>query len=238
MSEKPLLLSPAKFGVPVERFSPAEYLRWAAIAIGLLMVLVGAADAVSRLAKFALGEQSAFTAFGPAAAINVFGADGAAANPFFQARATTTPITPARLSIPALGIMAAVEQVGTKADGSMGTPTNFADVAWYELGSRPGEEGNAVIAGHVNNALTKAGVFEHLSELHIGDSVIIEDASGKALQYRVSETAQYMTGEAPVAAIFSRTGPSQLALITCDGDWVPSEHSFNKRLVVIARLAE
>lgn len=216
-------------------FTLAEYLRFAAIGVGLFVVLVGAANVTSRLATFAFGEQAGFAAFAPAA---VLGVGGAMNDPFFQAQATTTAIVPAHLEIPTLGVSASVEQVGNKADGSMGTPTNFTNVAWYELGSRPGEEGNAVIDGHVNNALTKAGVFEHLSELRVGDAVSVSDVSGKTLNYRISQTSTYATNEAPLEDIFSRSGASQLVLITCDGDWIPSEHSFDKRLVVVAQLAQ
>ena len=118
----------------------------------------------------------------------------------------------------------------------MATPHDFSSVGWYSLGVHPGGAGNAVMAGHVNNALTKAGVFEHLSDMHVGDTVRIADAQGKTLTYVVTETASYATTDAPVADIFATGGPSQLVLITCDGDWDGAAHSFTKRFVVYARL--
>ena len=143
-------------------------------------------------------------------------------------------IVPAVLKIPAIGVSAHIEQVGKKADGSMGTPQNFDDVSWYELGGKPGDVGNAVFAGHVNNALTKAGVFEHLDQVKVGDYVVVEDSQGRAVAYKVKSVTDYAADTDPSGDLFASTGPSQLVIITCDGNWVPANKSFDKRLVVIA----
>jgi LPXTG-site transpeptidase (sortase) family protein len=110
----------------------------------------------------------------------------------------------------------------------------MTDTAWYKDGSRPGQAGNAVFAGHVNNALTTSGVFGHLNQVHLGDYVTVADQEGKTLVYKVTALDQYPADEAPVASIFAKTGPSQLVLITCDGEWVPAEKTFDKRLVITA----
>jgi len=230
MPEKPLRLPSAKSGVLLP--PPSSKTRWLQLilaAVGIMVVLVGAADAASRAAHAAFGDQASLIAFGPAAAI-----DSASINTTVVS--STTPLTPAILSIPSIGLRAPVEQVGNKADGTMGTPKNFTDVAWYALGPKPGQSGSAVIDGHVNNALTTAGVFQHLSQVHSGDVVSVSDSAGRTLQYHVVKVAQYDTNSAPVAEIFTTQGPSQLVLITCAGDWIASAHSFDKRLVVYAQL--
>jgi len=219
MQENHLLLQSAKSGVLVVSAHErrAYYLRLAVVAVGVLCVLVGAADATSRLVNN-MGPDAAFLAFAPAAAINNF------------------PIVPARLKIPSLGVNAKVESVGIKDDGAMATPSNFDNVAWYSLGAKPGAQGSAVIAGHVNNALLKSGVFERLSQIKNGDYITVEDSAGKALVYKVSSVEEYQP-DAPTDALFATTGPSLLVLITCDGEWVPSARSYDKRLVVIAEPA-
>jgi len=116
----------------------------------------------------------------------------------------------------------------------MATPTDFADVAWYAPGGRPGGTGNAVFAGHVNNALTTAGVFAHLKQVNLGDYVTVSDKDGYTIVYKITAIDQYPADEAPAASIFATEGPSQLVLITCDGDWVPTEKTFDKRLVITA----
>jgi len=225
MSEKPLLLSPAKTGILLMSGRESR-LHLVLACIGVAVVLVGAADLTTRLATNVLGNSAGAIAFGPAISLVDPSVLGTAA--------TTTAFVPARLRVPSIGVDAAVEQVGQKADGTMGTPTKFGEVAWYAPGSKPGAAGNAVFAGHVDNALTTAGVFEHLSQLKKGDYITVADATGKTLVYRVSSSTSYAANEAPVAQIFAASGPSQLVLITCTGEWVTSQHQFDQRLVVLA----
>lgn len=202
-------------------------LRLVALCVGVAVVLIGAADLMSRVAHASLGDFTARVAFGPAIAITDPEVLGAGAT-------TTGAIIPARLRVPAIGVDAKVEQVGQKADGTMGTPTKFGDVAWYQPGKKPGEAGSAVFAGHVDNALTTAGVFQHLAQLKVGDYVSVSDEAGKTILYRVVSSKTYQTNTAPVEQIFKTSGPSQIVLITCAGEWVTSEHQFDQRLVVIA----
>src|ERR1700730_17508594 len=81
------------------------------------------------------------------------------ASPNGDATVTPTPAQwhPARLNIPALHVDAPVINVGATASGSMDAPTSQAihspywtSVFWYDQGEAPGQEGNAVIAGHVD----------------------------------------------------------------------------------------
>jgi len=202
-------------------------------AIGLFVVLVGLLDVSTRASRAVENSNIGFTAFAPA--VTLFNASST--DSFFGTpRASAAPLIPTNLKIPSIGLNASVEQVGKKDDGSMGTPQKFEDVAWYSLGSKPGEPGNAVIDGHVNNALTKAGVFQHLSSVKLGDMIIVSDSSGHALNYKVTDIEEYPADTAPAASIFATTGPSQVVLITCDGDWVPADKTFSARLVVFARL--
>ena len=201
--------------------------RLVSLCVGVSLVLIGAANVLSLLSGAAFGSEAVTTAFAPAVV---------ALRGDVSPVGTTTPLVPTRLVIPAIHVSADVEPVGRKADGSMATPSTFDRVGWYSLGSKPGEAGNAVIDGHVNNALTRSGVFEHLSDLVVGDTVMVSDTSGRTLTYVIDEVASYPTDQAPIDTIFNVTGPSKLVLITCDGSWDPAAHSFNKRFVVYASL--
>lgn len=235
MQEKPLLL-PSASRIVLVPADPAwaVWLRRVAIVVGIFVVLYGLADATSRLAHAVLGDDALFEAFAPAAAPRpapIVPTAGAAST----ATATTTSFVPARLRVPALGIDAKVEEVGRKQDGTMGTPGDFKNVGWWGQGSKPGQPGNAVFDGHINNALTQAGVFEHLSQIDKGDYVTVSDTEGHTLVYEVVEVTLYSPDEAPLHKIFATSGPSRLVLITCEGEWVQDERQFDKRLVVIAR---
>ena len=199
--------------------------------VGVFVVLYGAHDMFMRLPQVALDPNALFAgatqpgirAVAPVATTSV-------------QRLSAPAITPARLTIPSIGVDANVEQVGNNTSGAMATPKNFMDVAWYALGSQPGSTGNAVFAGHVNNALTKAGVFQHLDEVGINDKILVEDASGRTLTFVVRDIEDYGEQDAPLHDIFSSNTASGVVLITCAGDWDAKAHSFNKRLVVYASL--
>lgn len=215
------------------------WIRYVAIAFGLFVVLVGAANVVSNFAHGALGSDAALNIFGPAIAITNPNALNSLQGPTITktSTATTTPITPTTLVIPSIGVNATVQQVGIKDDGSLGAPTGFGSVVgWYGLGAKPGAPGNAIFDGHVNNALTTAGVFAHLSQVKLGDTVAVADATGKTLEYTVTKVQTYAADWNPDAAFFATSGPSQLVIITCDGEWVPATKSFSQRLVVFASL--
>lgn len=234
MSEKLLLLSSARSGVLIGTPHVSPGWRTAAALVGLLMILVGAADATSRLASRAFGRGAGVAAFAPVATI---GNPALLASLFAGGElATSSALSPARIMISAIGVDAAVESVGKKPDGSMATPKNFTDVAWYSLGARPGEAGNAVFAGHVNNARGTAGVFERLSEISLGEQIVIADTQGRMLTYVVRAADLYPVDTAPVEIIFRTTGPSQVVLITCEGVWDKDTRSYAKRLIITASL--
>lgn len=143
---------------------------------------------------------------------------------------------PARLIIPKLGIDTNIQYVGLTADGNMGVPNNFTDVAWYKYGAVPGERGSAAIAGHLDNGLSLAGVFKRLSELAPGDDVYVERKNGEHIYFKVTEVELYNYKEVPLERLFERKDGMYLNLITCDGSWIRNERTYDQRLVVYTRL--
>lgn len=144
---------------------------------------------------------------------------------------------PATLSIPSLGIDAHVQEVGVKPNGNMGTPNNFTDVAWYRDGTVPGTVGSAVMDGHVDNGLALAGVFKHLQDIQVGADVYVTRNDGKKLHFVVTAVTLYPFDSAPPATVFTAVDGSYLNLITCTGDWVAAQKTYNQRLVVSTKLA-
>lgn len=72
MRKEPLLLPSANRIVLVEADPVwAIWLRRVAIAVGVLMVVIGLADVSSRLASAVAGERALFDAFAPAAAVEM-----------------------------------------------------------------------------------------------------------------------------------------------------------------------
>jgi sortase (surface protein transpeptidase) len=127
-----------------------------------------------------------------------------------------------------------VEGVEILPNGEMATPTQhpFDDVGWFDLGTKPGDRGSAVLDGHLDRPGGYPAVFWNLRKLHPGDEVLVIDAEGHTLHFRVMQVALYPPQQAPLQAIFGNMGGRYLNLITCAGDWIPSEHQTTLRLVV------
>lgn len=145
---------------------------------------------------------------------------------------------PVRLKIPAINVDAATEQVGQAPDGAMDVPKDFNDTAWYDLGARPGEQGNAVIDGHVDSTTGKA-VFWDLRKLVSGDQIIVVGDDGAERQFVVTASEAYPRDAVPLDRVFGATTETHLNLITCDSssafDRTSKEYAGN--LVVYARAA-
>lgn len=142
--------------------------------------------------------------------------------------------TPTRLLIPAINVDATIQNVGVAPNGEMEVPTNTMDAGWFKLGSSPGEQGSAVMAGHFDGINGAAGVFMNLYKLKKGDNVYIEDAHGTSLSFVVRETRLYDPGFAE--EVFSLNDGQHLNLVTCDGVWDGAKKSYSKRLVVFTDL--
>ncbi len=143
-----------------------------------------------------------------------------------------------RLIIPRLKIDVSLETVGINAKGEMAVPKNADIPGWYRGGVKPGEQGNAVIAGHKDSVLGLPGVFMHLEKMQPGDLLAIEDASGSIIPFRVTDVQLYDFRTAPREKIFGKADASHLQLITCEGTWLAAHRSYDERLVVFTERAE
>ncbi len=144
----------------------------------------------------------------------------------------STPIT---IIIPALRINAVIQKVGITKKGAMAVPTNFTDTGWYKYGVVPGQQGSAIIAGHVNNGLSLPGVFAKLNQLTIGDDIYIVRKDGTTIHFIMTGSKSYAKDSA-TDLIFNDTSGSLLKLITCTGTWLPLQKTHDQRLVITAVL--
>lgn len=131
-----------------------------------------------------------------------------------------------------------IEYVGLAADGAMDVPKNYSNTAWYQLGPRPGDRGNAAIAGHVDSKTGKA-VFWDLPRLKPGDEVFVAGDDGVARRFIVTAVESYKRADAPLDRIFGPGTGRNLNLITCDStsafDRTKNEYAAN--VVVYTELA-
>jgi LPXTG-site transpeptidase (sortase) family protein len=145
------------------------------------------------------------------------------------------PGLPVRLIIPSIGIDAAIEYVGVTPQKILGVPAGPTDVAWFDLGPRPGEQGTAVIDGHEGWKDNIPAVFDDLHELQKGDEIYVQDASGTQTTFVVAALETYGKNQ-DTSDVFSSpdAGTVHLNLITCEGVWNAATQSYSGRLVVFA----
>lgn len=139
---------------------------------------------------------------------------------------------PVQLSIPKIGIETNVLPMGLTDDNDMEAPPTNDDAGWYRYGTRPGNEGSAVIAGHFG--LRGDAVFGKLGSLEKGDVIFVNDVRGQQSEFIVIETRQYAYDANP-REVFTSTSGTHLNLITCNGDWDTSQNSYANRLVVFTQ---
>jgi sortase (surface protein transpeptidase) len=141
---------------------------------------------------------------------------------------------PTRLTVPALGVDAAVDAVGVDPDGQMTIPAEVDRVGWYRFGPVPGGSGSAVIAGHVDSREQGLGAMAPLRDAAVGDEIVVSDATGTASRWRVVSRELISTQVLPLDRLFSRDGPPRLTLITCGGPFLPEFRSYRDNVVVVA----
>lgn len=145
-----------------------------------------------------------------------------------------SPRTPVRLRIPTMNVDASIESLGLASDGTMAVPKGPDNVAWYSLGTRPGNVGSAVIAGHSGWKDDIPAVFDNLNQLKKGDKIYVTDEHGTITNFVVSGTKTYDPNADASLVFNSSDGKSHLNLITCSGAWDSFSQSSSKRLVIFA----
>lgn len=140
------------------------------------------------------------------------------------------------LSIPKLGVNAALSSRAVTSSGVMPDPAGPWDVVWYDfpnhpgVGGFPGEGGNAVFAGHVDYVRIGKVVFGYIETLVPGDQIVVNTPSGP-LVYAVQQV--YRISPYSDATPYLRpTGVDAVTLITCGGVWSGSDYSY--RVLVYA----
>ena len=147
------------------------------------------------------------------------------------------PSAPTRISIPALGVRADVVEVGRADDGSIATPVEdpAGTAGWYGLGPSPGEDGTAVIVGHVDTA-SKPAVFGKLAQLPAGKLVEVKRKDRRVATFTVESVERFPKTSFPADRVFADTESPRLVLVTCGGDWLGGDVGYADNVIVFAHL--
>jgi hypothetical protein len=144
---------------------------------------------------------------------------------------------PARLSIPAIAVDAALMDLGLQGDGTMEVPPDGIRAGWYTGAPTPGEWGPAVIAGHVDWG-GHPGVFHRLHTLGPDDEIVVARQDGTEAVFRVTRLEQFPKNAFATSAVYGDIDHSGLRLITCGGSLDPQSHSYEDNVVVFAELVD
>jgi LPXTG-site transpeptidase (sortase) family protein len=143
---------------------------------------------------------------------------------------------PVRVAIPAIGVDAPVVPEGTDSTGALETPplTEQNVTGWWDGGYTPGQDGPAVIVGHVDSAAAGPLVFWHLGELQPGDTVETTLADGATVWFTVTSLQDVSKTTFPTQAVYGPTTGPTLRLITCGGAFDYATGHYVDNLIVYA----
>lgn len=143
---------------------------------------------------------------------------------------------PVRLTIPSIGVDAALLRLDMNPDGTIQVPSDFNAPGWYGRGPAPGGEGAAVILGHLDS-YTGPAVFWGLSSLRPGDLVRIRREDGSEVRFTIQRTQSYSVDSFPSFEVYGATSGPELRLITCAGTYSRSRGQYLSNVVAFAALS-
>ena len=125
-----------------------------------------------------------------------------------------------------------IRAIGLEADGQLEIPDE-TEIGWYRYGATAGQPGATVLAAHVNwNRVP--GPFARLGSVEPGDRIEVTLDDGSQRRYEVVERAIYGKRELPRERLWRNSGPEELVLITCGGDYNPEIRRYRENIVVYA----
>lgn len=169
----------------------------------------------------------------------------ASAAPKPSESAATTPVRgvsdtavgePVSVEIPSIDVKSELVDLGLDDAGALEVPSDADLAGWFTGGSRPGETGPAIIAGHVDSK-TGPAVFYRLRELSVGDEVLVRDEAGAEHRFLVTAREQYPKDEFPTQEVYGADPRRVLRVITCGGSFNTDIGHYRDNIVVYAELA-
>jgi LPXTG-site transpeptidase (sortase) family protein len=157
-----------------------------------------------------------------------------AANGAPPAAAGPRPAAPFWISIPAAGVESPVDPVGSTSSG-LALPAS-GRTGWWDGGPRPGEDGRAVIVGHLDSR-KGPDVFAKAPELGKGDSILVRDHAGRTHRYAVVGVTRVRKADFPTADVYGPASRPVLVLVTCGGPYDESIGHYRDNVLVYARAA-
>lgn len=142
-------------------------------------------------------------------------------------------LAPERLSIPAIGVSSSLETLGIGSGGTVDVPKNPDRPGWFDRSSAPGQQGPAVIIGHLDSK-TGPAVFLRLRDLAVGDPVVVTRHNGTTVTFTVDGVRSFQKSHFPSEATYGPVPGPALRLITCGGTYDRATKSYESNVIVFA----
>jgi LPXTG-site transpeptidase (sortase) family protein len=143
---------------------------------------------------------------------------------------------PKRIEINDIGVFAKVVKLGLNNKGQIDVPVSIYDAGWYEGSSlTQAKPGATVIVGHVGSGRL-GGVFENIGKLKPGAKISVVNADDTITSYTVTGKEDIPTQQVDMGRYLSHPEEEKavLHLITCSGNFVRNDFSYDHRTVVSA----
>lgn len=144
-------------------------------------------------------------------------------------------IEPDHIEIPRLGVTAFLDVAGVDAANRMAAPSDPSRISVFEYGPQPGEEGQVVFAGHVDDPAGLPAVFAELHTLKVNDQIIVYFNQQKYV-YQVTDIQKLKDTAANAAQVFAYKEGKHANFITCAGEWDDTTNAYTDRVVVFTTL--
>ncbi len=148
-------------------------------------------------------------------------------------KALPAGLAPQRLSIPAIGVSSSLETLGIGAGGAVEVPKNPDRPGWLDRSPAPGQQGPAVIIGHLDSK-TGPAVFLKLRQLKVGDPVVVTRHDGRKVTFTVDGVRSFEKTHFPTDATYGPVPGPALRLITCGGTYDHATKSYESNVIVFA----
>lgn len=106
---------------------------------------------------------------------------------------------------------------------------------------QPGENGPAIIAGHVDGIIDgrkgQPGIFHRLHQLTPGSEILVDRADGSVARFLVERVQRYPKNAFPTDEVYGPTARPELRLITCGGAFDRSAGHYTDNVIAWAVLA-
>ena len=146
--------------------------------------------------------------------------------------ASARPAPPASISIPRAGVAAPVDSLGA---GSKGLQLpDLGRAGWWNGGPRPGEDGRAVLVGHLDSR-DGPDVFAKVPSLAKGDAIVVRDQAGEYHRYAVVGVTRVEKAAFPTADVYGPAPRPVLVLVTCGGPYDQALGHYRDNVLVYAR---